>query len=863
MFSAINTCSRHWIAMKLTVVTMLFLLPVMEAWSFAKGWSEEKQPVNVSGVDENRPGDVTSKAPRIFLDIASSGDYVYIVYAGDHGAAGIPTWAVAMIVSKDAGKTWSSPQILYQGNSSTPAIWAKGESILVVWPAEEFDGEKRFYQLQYAYSTDRGQTWKEQKKALSTMENTRSPRILDLDNRLLLAWIGTPTTTISTDTQVELTPENMDMDTLKMRDRGSLEADQNRLNVTLNVTDITVGSSVTFSPARQVTSYVAATIPQTFCLFEESTNNLLLVANQNAEFVYMRSSNQGASWLRQSFKGSFYAPDRISMVIGTAVGLEGLTIPRIPFRPVTISYQTEKESIDLTEPTIVRSLPRLTVSGDVRHVAWTGGREFQTWISYLRSDNIRPQTKILAPADGTQVTELQMKFDWEGSDNISDQIRLVYSYRFDDDPWSEFAPDTTMTVDALPDGDHTFEIRAEDVAGNVQDPPSKITFNTTQVAPDTTVNNPEEAEQTITNRSFTLKFLAKDNTDAADRLKYEVRLDDGPWEAAQSPTQHTFQHLSNGKHFLIVRAADTAGNIDPTPAAVTVNVMVGIAIEFTVVPPDHVSNDAIHFEWMGRDETDPNAQFSYWMKVDEAEAQLIGSATETDLKDLPEGHHEVRLWAVDSANNRSNEVDHRFFVDRTPPTITASFKGSYGAGNFPELNVRGDDLPADDKGEPRRVSEFECQFIKQSIVSTFFGGGSQEAGSEWQTFTIKAADTWTAFRSLSMFEWGYIIRLRGKDEGGLTSAEVSIDLTLPKRSPMVWYSIVGVVAVLVLLILVWIVRTFFGRKRPMPNLGESSLDSYTSSSEKEPGAGDSGGSSFDFDSYGSNKKEDSVKDPFA
>ncbi len=395
----------------------------------------------------------------------------------------------------------------------------------------------------------------------------------------------------------------------------------------------------------------------------------------------------------------------------------------------------------------------------------------------MRTDDVRPTSEIIEPKQ-KRIRELDMKITWQGSDNISSDSELAYSYRFDDGEWSEFIPDTELVTQSLPDGDHTFEVRAEDIAGNLQDPPAKITFNTNEVAPKTTITT-QAPGAAIAERSFTLEFEAKDNTDTSENLEYEVKLDNGGWEKAQSPTQHRFERLANGRHILAVRAKDRAGNVDATPPALTLEVQIGIEVVFNVVPEPRTSKEPIQYTWEGKDAAGASANFAYFMKVDNEEKSL-GNVTSVDLPELPEGEHTVSLWAVDSAGNRSNELSHTFFIDRTQPTTFASFKGTYTTSKYPQIQLKGEDLPADKDGQPHRVSLFEYRY---------------DDNPQWSETLVEIGDTWNSDRKLSMFDWGYILHVRARDEAGLIGNEVSVDLTLPKRSPILVYSVAGVAGV--------------------------------------------------------------------
>lgn len=65
------------------------------------------------------------------------------------------------------------------------------------------------------------------------------------------------------------------------------------------------------------------------------------------------------------------------------------------------------------------------------------------------------------------------------------------------------------------------------------------------------------------------------NKVSAEKLFFSYKIDDGEWSVFNKKLNHTFTGLGSGNHTFMVRAMDTEGNIDPTPAS----------IGFVVTPP--------------------------------------------------------------------------------------------------------------------------------------------------------------------------------------------------------------------------------------------------------------------------------------
>ncbi|MDX1995676.1 MAG: malectin domain-containing carbohydrate-binding protein, partial [bacterium] len=84
--------------------------------------------------------------------------------------------------------------------------------------------------------------------------------------------------------------------------------------------------------------------------------------------------------------------------------------------------------------------------------------------------------------------------------------------------------------------------------------------------PDTVITSSPAPVSTETSATFV--FAAQDNlTPAVGDATFECRLDNGNFEPCTSPK--TYNNLAYTSHTFEVRATDTAGNIDPTPASYT------------------------------------------------------------------------------------------------------------------------------------------------------------------------------------------------------------------------------------------------------------------------------------------------------
>ena len=134
--------------------------------------------------------------------------------------------------------------------------------------------------------------------------------------------------------------------------------------------------------------------------------------------------------------------------------------------------------------------------------------------------------------------------------------------------------------------------------------------------------------------------------------RFECRVDDGPFAGCASP--YTAFALAEGPHRVEVRALDTAGNVDQTPAVSSFSVNTPLAAdttapdtELTAEPPAKLrarkKRAKARFEFAA---SEPGATFECRLDA----AAFAPCASPRDLK-LKKGVHTFRVRAVDAAGN--------------------------------------------------------------------------------------------------------------------------------------------------------------------------------------------------------------------
>jgi hypothetical protein len=127
----------------------------------------------------------------------------------------------------------------------------------------------------------------------------------------------------------------------------------------------------------------------------------------------------------------------------------------------------------------------------------------------------------------------------------------------------------------LPDGAHIFQVRAVDLAGNVDPTPADRYWTIRATPPDTIITS---GPQGVVNSPTAVFEFTSYST-----ASFQCKLDSGAFSSCTSPK--TYQGLTDGTHTFSVRAIDWYGVLDPTPAVRTWTVQTVPPVAPTLVDP--------------------------------------------------------------------------------------------------------------------------------------------------------------------------------------------------------------------------------------------------------------------------------------
>lgn len=808
-------------AVLLRIIITTFFIAAMSAsvlnvHAQTEGWSEEFRLIQETTLDDR----VTTP------DLVADGDDLYLVFAKNG--------LIHFKNSNDRGKTWSEPiQIAPdRRGSSAPTIALTQNILLVVWPSlTEVDGLTA-NQLYASESRDKGATWSAPRRITNTRDDGFSPRLLGLENRAILLWMETPLAEtlgrISLQQRLAIAPEAVESLQQHVYEAGGPMARLRQVQASILSMSYNPATG-SFTTRATIEQMSAQRLPYIFSLYGPIQNSFWVLFNHNTTLKAYQSTD-GQNWT-QNFQEREHFNLRSMFDIAVVDDRRDLVwIQRETGRqlPVMLRLGAELESLQLSPPQFVRSVPRIAFSDGDYHVVWEAGDQADSWISYMRSDDVPPTSTITAP-DDPDITTRMITFQWQGEDNISSTSRLRYAYRLNEGIWSSLQSENQTTIPAPPDGDYVFQVRAEDVAGNIQNPPAEFAFNTYLSAPKTTLVDAPAPGTTIYERDFTLAFLMEDNNDAPDELEYSARVNDGEWTPFQLGASHTFQNLANGPHVLQIRARDSQGNIEEEPATLAINVSVGLDIVLSVTPEIFTNEDTVTLAWEATDSDGaPVLLESYYYALNDAQPVELSGISQVELEELEEGAYEIVIWGRDASGDETPRIAHSWVIDRTPPNTHAEFTGTYNAG-FPVIRLSASDPPLSDGSGGDSPTEFQYRIND----------------GEWRSFSHTATN-WSVGRRLPFYSWGFTVDIRAIDKAGnVDSSPATVDLRfLARTNPYILYTLLGLILVLIAFILKIVLSRFSQRRRPAVSPVASSDDS----SEYSFGSGDSSDSSMDIDS---------------
>ena len=264
----------------------------------------------------------------------------------------------------------------------------------------------------------------------------------------------------------------------------------------------------------------------------------------------------------------------------------------------------------------------------VRNIGSGGNRVDVT--RAITVDGSPPESDITAgPATGS-TTSPSASFTFSSEPNATFQCSL--------DGAAFVACSSPFTASGLSDGSHTLLVRAVDAVGNVDPTPVSRTWTVDATPPETSIDSGPADGSSTTATSATYSFTSEAGA------TFECSVDGGAFAACTSPKALTA--LAAGSHTFAVRATDSLGNVDATPA--TRKLIVTKKASDTKAPTTTLKKVKVKGDQATVKFTADEAA-TFTCKLDKGKSKPCKSPK--TYKHLDAGKHKVLVQATDAAGN--------------------------------------------------------------------------------------------------------------------------------------------------------------------------------------------------------------------
>ena len=324
-------------------------------------------------------------------------------------------------------------------------------------------------------------------------------------------------------------------------------------------------------------------------------------------------------------------------------------------------------------------------------------------------DTVAPETAIDSGPSGV-VSNARPSFSFSSTSR-----NVTFTCRFDT---AAFAPCTSpfQPATALTQGAHTFQVRAQDEAGNLEQTPAARTFTVDTIAPDTTATGPQGV---ITTRTPSVMVASTEANST-----FACTLNNTPLPSC--PASQQLGPLADGLYTFRARAKDVAGNEDGSPATLSF-IIDATAPDTTITggPSGETNDPTPTFTF-----TSSEAGGSFTCAIDNVSTGPC--TTNTPVSAVGDGLHTFTVTATDAAGNTDpSPAERGFIVDTVAPDT------SLDSGPGP---VTSDPRPTLTFSSPERFATFSCTLdgVSAACASPFRPASDLADGSH--TFSVAARD---------------------------------------------------------------------------------------------------------------------------
>ncbi len=297
--------------------------------------------------------------------------------------------------------------------------------------------------------------------------------------------------------------------------------------------------------------------------------------------------------------------------------------------------------------------------------------------------------------------------------NATDAMTVSYECSLDGGP---FVPCTSPFPVTVGDGQHTFEVRGVDAAGNVDATPASFTWTVDTSTPDTTITSGPAAGAT-TGSAVEFGFESNEAT-----ATFQCSTDGAAFAACTTPAALT---LGDGAHTFAVRAVDPGGQVDPSPAlrAWTVDAL-GPTVTITDSPASPSNDSTPTYTFLS-----PDGGISFECAFD-AGAYATCASPFTPATPLADGDRTFRVRATDATGNTGAPATATFTL------VTAGFIVTITGG---PATITNDATPTFTFTAPGAVV-VECRFDAAAYAACTSPFTPANLGDGTYTFFVRGRD---------------------------------------------------------------------------------------------------------------------------
>jgi hypothetical protein len=258
-------------------------------------------------------------------------------------------------------------------------------------------------------------------------------------------------------------------------------------------------------------------------------------------------------------------------------------------------------------------------------------------------DATGPVTTISSPTSGSTTGP---------SVSVTFSVNETATFQCKRDGGGYAACTSPQAYSGLSSGSHTVSVQGTDSYGNTGAAAS-VTWTVDTTAPSTTITSSPSNPSSSSSASFSFTSSESGST-------FECKLDAAAFASCSSP--QAYSGLSDGSHTFSVRATDTYGNTDTSPATYTwtVNTTAPPAPAITSSPTNPTNQTTASFSF-----NDTEAGVTFQCSLDSSAYAACTSSK--SYSGLTAGSHTFAVQAKDAAGNLSPATSYTWTVDTTAP----------------------------------------------------------------------------------------------------------------------------------------------------------------------------------------------------